>query len=238
MLGTWHSITAAGVVILLVASGCAGSGMADRSTDSAEHEGQVVLQEDEHAHHAASGHVHTDFDVHFMQMMIPHHAQALEMTALVPNRSSSEAVQVLARRIELSQADEIEMMERWLRDRGEDLPEVQPTISGHGAHHHHQHHHQHSDAAHAHDDKPGMLSPDQMTELSEARGVDFDRLFLELMIFHHEGALTMVEELLAAEGAAQDTEIFRFASHVEADQYVEIQRMRSMLADLPNPDAP
>jgi uncharacterized protein (DUF305 family) len=82
---------------------------------------------------------------------------------------------------------------------------------------------------------PGMLSPAQMARMAEASGLEFERLFLEGMIFHHEGALVMVEELLAHEGAAQDTDIFQFASHVDADQRIEIARMRRMLAELPQP---
>jgi uncharacterized protein (DUF305 family) len=157
---------------------------------------------------------HTPADVRFMQGMIGHHAQALEMTALLPGRTSSDGMRKLAQRIEVSQADEIKMMEEWLRRRGEPLPDP------------HAHH------APGATLMPGMLTAEQMGRLSAARGVDFDRLFLESMIKHHEGALTMVENLFAAPGAGQESEIFAFASDVDADQRMEIERMDAMLATL------
>lgn len=163
---------------------------------------------------------HVQADVQFMQHMIAHHRQALEMTALVPGRSGRDDVRALARRIELSQDDEIRLMERWLQRRGEPLPDPH-------AHHHHGHgtHGQEAEAP----PMPGMLTAEQLTRLAAAGGAEFDRLFLEYMIFHHEGALVMVAELLAAEGAAQEAEIHQFASHVESDQRIEIERMRRML---------
>jgi uncharacterized protein (DUF305 family) len=146
-----------------------------------------------------------------MQGMILHHAQALDMTALLPSRSTREDMRLLAQRIEASQADEIKMMQRWLEVRGEEVP------SPH--------------AHHAHDAKlmPGMLTPEEMARLAEAKGAEFDRLFLELMIKHHEGALIMVKELFSTAGAGQEAEIFAFASDVDADQRMEIDRMRGML---------
>jgi uncharacterized protein (DUF305 family) len=156
---------------------------------------------------------HTAADARFMQGMIPHHAQALEMTALVPARTERDDVRLLARRIELSQDDEIALMRGWLRARGEsDAPA--------DAHHEHGGH-----AALM----PGMLTPEEMARLEAARGSEFDRLFLELMIRHHQGALTMVAELFAADGAGQEAEIFQFATEVDADQRVEIRRMGEML---------
>jgi uncharacterized protein (DUF305 family) len=155
---------------------------------------------------------HTEADVRFMQGMIAHHAQALEMCALLPPRTSREDMLLLAKRIELSQADEIAMMRGWLETRGEDAPDA------------HAHH------AHGATLMPGMLTPEEMARLSEATGVEFERLFLELMIKHHDGALIMVEQLFSAPGAGQDTEIFTFASDVVADQQMEIDRMRGMLS--------
>jgi uncharacterized protein (DUF305 family) len=157
---------------------------------------------------------HTRADVEFMQGMIGHHAQALDMTALLATRTESEDMRKLALRIEVSQSDEIRMMREWLQARGEAVP---------GPHAHH-----------AHDAKlmPGMLTPEQMTTLSEAKGVEFDRLFLEYMIQHHGGALTMVRQLFATPGAGQESEIFAFASDVDADQRMEIDRMGAMLAAL------
>lgn len=156
---------------------------------------------------------HTEADLRFMRGMIPHHAQALEMVELLRDRTSNPRLRRLALRIEISQEDEIAMMQRWLRDRGEDTP-------GGMAHH-------------GHDGMmelmPGMLTPEQMTQLTEAREAEFDRLFLEFMISHHEGALVMVQELFASPGAGQGSAIYHFASDVEADQEMEIRRMRALL---------
>jgi uncharacterized protein (DUF305 family) len=154
---------------------------------------------------------HTDADVRFLRDMILHHEQALEMTGLVPDRAARDDVRRLALRIEMSQNDEIAMMRRWLERRGESAADP------------HAHHR-------AHDGMPGMLTAAQMASLRAARGAEFDRLFLELMILHHEGALLMVEQLLASEGAAQDPEIFQMASHIDADQRAEMERMRRLLA--------
>ena len=155
---------------------------------------------------------HTAADVRFMQGMIGHHAQALEMTALLATRTESEDMRTLARRIELSQADEIKMMQEWLGDRGESLPDP---------------HAHHRPGAHL---MPGMLTAEEMARLADAKGAAFDELFLEYMIKHHAGALIMVEELFAQPGAGQESEIFAFASDVDADQRMEIDRMRAMLA--------
>jgi uncharacterized protein (DUF305 family) len=157
---------------------------------------------------------HTAADVRFMQGMIGHHAQALEMTALVASRSRNEDIRKLAQRIDVSQRDEISMMEEWLKSRGQPLPAP------------HAHH------AHGAALMPGMLNPDEMARLTAANGVEFDRLFLAFMIKHHEGALTMVNELFATPGAGQESEIFAFASDVDADQRMEIERMGAMLATL------
>jgi uncharacterized protein (DUF305 family) len=153
---------------------------------------------------------YTPADVRFMQRMIGHHAQALEMTALVAGRSRSEELPKLALRIEVSQADEIKMMQEWLTRRGQPLPDP------------HAHH------APGAPLMPGMLTADDMTRLAAATGPEFDRLFLEFMIKHHDGALTMVSELFSTPGAAQEAEIFAFASDVDADQRMEIDRMRLM----------
>lgn len=156
----------------------------------------------------------TAADVRFMQGMIGHHAQAIEMVGLLKTRSSRADLQLLARRIEASQADEMQMMTEWLQARGQALPD---------AHAHHMH-----DAALM----PGMLTTEQMAALAAAEGPAFDRLFLAGMIRHHEGALTMVRQLFAAPGAAQESEIFAFASDVDADQRMEIERMGALLNQL------
>lgn len=159
-------------------------------------------------------------DVAFLHGMIPHHRQALHMAALVPERTTDRRLNLLARRISVSQSDEIAWMTRWLDDHG-----APPAGAHHdGAHHDAVHH----DGAH-HPSMPGMLSPEEMTALAAADGPAFERLFLESMIRHHEGALVMVAELLASPGGAQETEVYQFASDIDADQRADIARMRSML---------
>jgi len=155
----------------------------------------------------------TPADVAFMQGMIGHHRQALEMAALLPDRTSREDMKLLARRIEVSQADEIEMMKEWLTSRGQSLPDEHA-------------HHEHGGLM------PGMLTPEEMMKLGLATGVEFDRMFLEGMIRHHGGALTMVKDLFASPKAGQDSDIFAFASDVEADQQMEIERMSALLKEL------
>ncbi|MDH3224560.1 MAG: DUF305 domain-containing protein [Gemmatimonadota bacterium] len=150
----------------------------------------------------------TGADVAFMQGMIPHHAQALEMTALTGPRNAGEAVRRMALRMEISQRDEIALMERWLEARG-----AGGTQGGHRL-------------------MPGMLTHEQMADLRGAEGDDFDRLFLEYMIQHHEGALAMVATLFATPGAAQESEVFQFANDVDVDQRMEIARMRALLNDM------
>ena len=156
---------------------------------------------------------HTAADARFMQGMIHHHAQAVEMTDLVDSRTSSEAMRKLSQRIQVSQTDEIKMMERWLSTRGEEVP---------SAHAHH---------AMGATLMPGMLTAEEMARLSAANGREFDRLFLEGMIKHHEGALVMVKDLFATPGAGQESDIFAFASDVDADQRMEIERMRGLLKE-------
>ncbi|MCC7179750.1 MAG: DUF305 domain-containing protein [Acidobacteria bacterium] len=156
----------------------------------------------------------TPADVKFMQGMIGHHQQAIEMAALLPDRTSREDMKLLAKRIEVSQVDEIQMMQDWLRARGQTLPDPHA-------------HHQHGATL-----MPGMLTQEEMARLEAAKGVEFDRLFLEGMIKHHGGALTMVRELFATPAAGQDGDIFAFASDVEADQQMEIDRMGALLREL------
>ncbi len=159
---------------------------------------------------------HTEADVRFMQNMIAHHAQALEMSSLAPERAHRDDIRRMAHRIEVSQAAEISLMKRWLERRGEEVPDLDAP---HGAHAHHGHA----------ELMAGMLTPEQLEELASATGPEFDRLFLQFMMYHHEGALQMVEELFSIPGAGQETEIFRFASHVDSDQRIEIGRMSRML---------
>jgi uncharacterized protein (DUF305 family) len=156
----------------------------------------------------------TEADVKFMQGMIGHHAQAVEMVELLRTRTASEDMKKLAHRIELSQIDEINMMKAWLNARGAALPDE---------------HAHHKPGAHL---MPGMLTPEDMAKLAAAKGSEFDRLFLQYMIKHHDGALIMVKELFATPGAAQESDIFAFASDVEADQSMEMDRMSAMLATI------
>ena len=195
-------------------------------------------------------HGYTAADVRFMQQMIHHHAQAVRMSALVPARSSREDVRTLAERIDASQQAEIEMMKHWLAERHELVPDpsmprsVHDSIMGamHGAH---------DmvgtgampgmpDAHAAHDTAtmlmPGMLTPAEMSALAAATGPTFDRLFLEGMIRHHQGALTMVATLLATPGAGEEAQIFGFASDVDSGQRAEIRRMQAILATMPKAD--
>src|SRR5262245_12392639 len=153
-------------------------------------------------------------DVRFMQGMIHHHSQAIDMVDLLYSRTASDDMKKLAKRIEVSQNDELGMMRRWLEARGQDVP---------GPHAHHM------PGAPL---MPGMLTPDEMAKLAAAKGTEFDRLFLEGMIKHHSGALVMVKDLFATRGAAQGSEIFAFASDVDADQRMEIDRMSAMLKEL------
>lgn len=161
-------------------------------------------------------------DVAFMQGMIAHHAQAIAMADLIPARTNRREIQLLGQRITVSQKDEIALMRHWLEAHHEKVPAL-----GEGEHEHHA-----GMAMPADTLMPGMLTPEQMAKLSAAKGGDFDRLFLRGMIQHHGGALQMVARLFASQGAAQDPEVFRFASDVDADQRAEIARMQRLLDQL------
>ncbi len=185
------------------------------------------------------GVVHVAADTHFMQGMIPHHAQALQMTAMVNDRTRDPGLRALALRMEISQRDEIGLMARWLRSRDETVPAsaafVEPSAVIASLETIGQAAMDHSAMGHDMGDMegmpmmPGMLTPDQMVQLEAARDVEFERLFLEFMMQHHNGAIIMVAELFATDGAAQESDIFQFASHVDADQRAEIDRMQGML---------
>lgn len=161
-------------------------------------------------------------DVEFMQGMIMHHAQAVEMTDLIAERTSNRDIQLLGARISQSQADEMAFMKRWLEARGR-TTEMKPAKStSHGSHSH---------AAHTASEHrmPGMLTPEQMSALRNAKGAAFDTLFLKGMIQHHEGALVMVKDLFEAPGTGQDAELFNFASDVDSGQRAEIRSMQNLL---------
>jgi uncharacterized protein (DUF305 family) len=161
-------------------------------------------------------------DVKFMQGMIMHHSQAVEMTALIPSHTKNEDVRSLGARISSSQSDEIKFMKRWLAARGEPISmgmvqKMDMDMSGQPM-----------------TPMPGMLTPEQMEALRKAKGAEFDHLFLTGMIQHHNGALTMVKDLFDTAGAGQDAEIFDFATDADNSQRAEIRIMQSMLEKKPS----
>ncbi|GIW52274.1 MAG: hypothetical protein KatS3mg081_1629 [Gemmatimonadales bacterium] len=157
---------------------------------------------------ATAGPGYTEADVRFMQDMIGHHEQAITMARMALTHGAGEEVRRLAQKIDVSQRDEIAMMENWLKERGQVVPDPEYRRTKH---------------------MPGMLTPEQMAELDAARGAEFDRLFLKYMIQHHGGALEMVAQLFASPGAGQDPDVFRFATDVDADQRAEIALMHALL---------
>src|SRR3954470_3663080 len=164
---------------------------------------------------------YTDADVDFMAGMIPHHAQAVVMAGWCGSHGARHDVAILCERIVVAQRDEIALMQAWLRDRGQTVPDATSTK-----------HHMKMPNGIEHDMlMPGMLSDEEMAALDRARGPEFDRLFLLGMIKHHRGAIDMVDVLFKAYGAAQDETIFKFANDVQADQSIEIDRMQKMLEE-------
>jgi uncharacterized protein (DUF305 family) len=153
----------------------------------------------------------SDADVRFVTGMIGHHAQALDMARLADSHGASPAILTLTARLTNAQKDEIAAMEQWLRDRGLPLPAV---------------------GGHTHVHMPGMLTPEQMQELDAARGSNFDRTFLRLMIQHHKGAVQMVHELFGTDGAAQNEAVFKLATDIQVDQITEVARMELMLQEM------
>lgn len=163
-------------------------------------------------------------DVEFMQGMIMHHAQAVEMTDLIDSRTKNPDIRKLGSRISQSQADEMKFMERWLELRKDSIAMSLPggkSSHGHGA------------VKSGSLQMPGMLSPEQMESLKKAKGTEFDRLFLTGMIQHHKGALAMVKDLFESAGSAQDGEIFNFATDVDSGQRAEIKTMETLLGQIP-----
>ena len=169
----------------------------------------------------SSGQLHTAADVHFMSAMIGHHAQAILMARLAPTHDASVPVRTLAERIINAQQDEIALMQQWLRDRKQPVPEARPggMKMVHGGIEHEML-------------MPGMLTEAQLKQLDEARGKEFDRLFLTFMIQHHQGAVAMVKDLFGSYGAGQDDTVFKLASDINVDQTTEIARMQTMLLNL------
>jgi uncharacterized protein (DUF305 family) len=195
---------AAALLLLQVVTGCGGPGA---HPASAQPEPEPVTS-------PPGRYPYTEADVRFMSAMIGHHSQALIMAGMASTHGASPAVQRLAERILAGQRDEIASMQQWLRERGYPVPEGH--TAGHGSH------------------MPGMLTEQQLQELDEADGPEFDRLFLTYMIQHHRGAVTMVKELFGTPGAAREQTVFKFADDVGVDQTTEIARMERMLAALPS----
>jgi uncharacterized protein (DUF305 family) len=161
--------------------------------------------------------VYTPADVHFMSGMIHHHAQAVLIAGWAPSHGASASLRALCERIVVGQNDEIALASRWLRQHQLPVPEIDPA-------------HMMMPGMHG-PMMPGMLTAEQLQQLDRARGPEFDRLFLSMMIQHHHGAITMVNELFAASGGEEEV-VYRFASDVFADQTTEIDRMQKMLAAL------
>ena len=169
----------------------------------------------------AARYPYTAADVHFITGMIGHHAQAIVMANWAPTHGASKSVQVLCERIINAQTDEIATMQRWLELRHQPVPDAKAApmkMMMNGVE---------MDML-----MPGMLSAEQLKQLDHARGTEFDRLFLRFMIQHHQGAMTMVNELFSSAGGGQDDVIYKFASDVYADQGTEIDRMQKMLIQL------
>jgi uncharacterized protein (DUF305 family) len=168
-------------------------------------------------------------DTRFMQGMILHHAQAVEMTALMGTRTHNKALLAFGKRISISQTDEMNYMKQWLTDRGKPVPTEHDQME----HMHHMPGMEHSGQMDMGSMAmmPGMLTPEQMKALAKASGTPFDRLFLTGMIQHHTGALVMVADLFGTPGAGQDSQLFDFATDVENTQSAEINIMKSMLKE-------
>ena len=225
------------LLALCVFSGCAGSSqVTEQAPSSLEVEAEGNSLDDLEALYQQrikeAKMRFTQADVDFMVGMIAHHAQALIMSDLAPENGASGEIRTLAARIINAQKDEIATMQKWLKDRDQVVPEVH--IDGlnlmiHGVEDH---------GMHMHHEMPGMLTQDQLQELADSRGGVYDRLFLTYMIQHHEGAVTMVHELFATDGAGQDEAAFKLASDIQVDQITEVNRMKLMLSLFPEVSDP
>jgi uncharacterized protein (DUF305 family) len=165
---------------------------------------------------------YTDADIQFITGMISHHAQAIVMAQWAPTHGASASLRTLCERIINAQTDEITLMQRWLKDRNQPVPDAKAApmkMMRNGVEHEMM--------------MPGMLTDAQLKQLDAARGAEFDRLFLTFMLQHHRGALTMVDQLFATTGAGQDEAVFKLANDIQADQSTEIHRMLTMLFTIP-----
>jgi len=213
-----HSIVAG--VVLIIANACSHHAAANH-VQTGEDDKKSIHQPTAEQRALGIYQPYSDADIAFMTGMIPHHAQAVIMAGWAPSHGARSDVGILCERMVVSQADEIRSMQQWLSDRGLPVPDATSTrmkMKMNGVEH---------DML-----MPGMLSDEEMAELDKARGREFDRLFLLGMIKHHQGAIDMVNDLFKAYGAAQDDTIYKFASDVFADQSIEIEVMRKMLASI------
>jgi len=210
------------LVLLLLAAGCGGMSKGRTPVPAQTPGGEAIDYDALYRARRDSARMNfTEADVRFMIGMIAHHAQALVMSDLAPSHNAGPAVLRLTARIMNAQMGEIAIMQTWLRDRGQVVPEVEYygihlTVRGAESMMH----------------MPGMLSDTQLEELNAARGVDFDRLFLKYMIQHHQGAVTMVEDLFNTYGSGRDEAAFKLASDIQVDQRTEIARMGLMLSGM------
>lgn len=205
----------------LAACGGARHPQAAVSPESAQREGEAAAIARAKADSAR--YPYTAADVHFMQGMIAHHAQAITMAGWAPSHGASSSVRTLCARIINAQQDEIVTMQTWLSDRHQVVPPataapMKMMMNG-----------KEQEML-----MPGMLTEAQMHQLDQAKGEEFDRLFLTFMIQHHRGAVSMVQDLFDTYGAAQDELTFKYASDVNVDQTTEIARMERMLSALPS----
>ena len=223
MKRTWVQRIAAGLVVI-AAAGC----VYDHNRIAAhalEPEGdpKTIHQPTDEQRALGIYQSYSDADIEFMTGMIPHHVQAVIMGGWAASHGARSDVAILCERIVVGQTDEIRSMQQWLKDRGQPAPDGKSTrmrMKMNGVEH---------DML-----MPGMLTDEEMADLDKARGAEFDRLFLTGMMKHHQGAIDMVNDLFKAYGAAQDDTIYKFASDVFADQSIEIEVMRKMLASVGN----
>lgn len=203
----------AALLVFLAACGSTG-----RTPARSAPEASASIPASEAARADSVRHAYTEADVAFMQGMIHHHAQALVMSRMAPTHGASEAIRTLTARIINAQRDEIALMQRWLESRGERVPDPAPIDPD-------------EPGGEPMRQMPGMLTEAQLEALDEARGEDFDRLFLIYMIQHHQGAVDMVDTLLGR-GGGRAQSVFKLASDIAADQTTEIDRMQTMLRDM------
>ncbi len=201
------SLAVLGTVLLVPAAGLGAQSTSASTNSAAEYPGHYP---------------YTRADIDFITGMISHHAQALVMARWAPTHGASATVQTLCARIVNAQSDEISIMQNWLRDRHQPVPDAKPVPMK-----------MMMNGVETEMLMPGMLSDSQLKQLDAARGAEFDRLFLTFMIQHHRGALVMVDQLFATPGAGQDEQVFKLANDIQADQTTEINRMLRMLLTLP-----